>query len=86
MITIISMIICIIGTCTGFILGYKLRPSKEPETKVVVKKMKPIEKIKKNREHKEFEEEIKRQVDRYSTILDNINNYDGTDNMQKEIK
>lgn len=86
MITIVSMIISIAGTCIGFYLGYKLSPKKEEDKKTVYKKMKPIEKIKKTREMEELEEDIKKQMDTYSDILDNINNYDGTGNNQKEIK
>lgn len=88
MVGIIYTVLCIVSLIIGIVIGYKLKPSKveEPLKKVEVKKMTPIQKIKKNREDRELEEAVRKETQRYQDILDNINNYDGTGNNQKEIK
>lgn len=85
MINIIYTVLCIACLCIGFFAGYKINKPKE-EKKVVIKKMKPIEKVKKKREDKELEEFTREQMEKYQSILDNINNYDGSGKNQKEIK
>jgi hypothetical protein len=79
MIYIIYTVLCIACLCVGFFVGYKINKPKE------VKPIK-IEQVKKRRENKEAEEEFKKYVDKYTTLLDNINNYDGTSNKQREVK
>lgn len=67
-------------------MGYKVNKPKEEEKKVIVKRMKPVEKFKKHRENKKYEELVTKEMEKYSTILDNINNYDGTSKNQREVK
>ena len=82
MIYILYTILCVSCLCIGYFLG-TLKDNKQPVKKIDV--ISPIEKVKKNRENKELEEENKRQLERYSTILDNINNYDGSGNNQRKV-
>ena len=89
MINIIYTVLCIICLCLGFFVGYLInKPKKEEKEKkkVKVKYMKPVEKFKKDRENKKYENMVKEEMERYSTILDNINNYDGSSNNQREVK
>ena len=86
MINIVYTVLCIICLCLGFFVGYLINKPKKEEKKVIVKKMKPVEKFKKHRENKEYENMVKEEMERYSTILDNINNYDGSSNNQREVK
>ena len=78
MIYIIYTVLCIACLCVGFFVGYKINKPKE-------EKPIKIEQVKKRRENKEAEE-FKKYVDKYTTLLDNINNYDGTSNNQREVK
>ena len=79
---IVYTVLCIACLCVGFFVGYKINQPK-PETKTFVKK-KPD--VKKMREIAELDEETKRQMEKYETILDNINNYDGSSNNQRKVK
>jgi hypothetical protein len=77
---IIYTVLCIACLCVGFFVGYKINKPKE---------VKPVEKPKtkaKKIENLAAEEEFKKSVEKWSTILDNINNYDGTSNNQREVK
>ena len=78
---IVYTVLCIASLCIGFFVGYNLKPKQE--TKTFVKK-KPD--VKKMRELEELDEETKRQMEKYETILDNINNYDGSSNNQRKVK
>ena len=78
---IVYTILCVACLCIGFFVGYNIKPKQE--TKVLVKK-KPS--VKETREQEELDEEIRRQMDKYETILDNINNYDGSSNNQRKVK
>lgn len=90
MINIIYTVLCIICLCLGFFVGYLInKPKKEEKKKkkkVVVKMMEPVERFKKHRENKKYEELATKEMEKYSTILDNINNYDGTSKNQREVK
>lgn len=79
MIYIIYTVLSIICLCLGFFVGYRINKPKE-------EKPIKIEQVKKKRENKEAEEELKKYIDKYTTLLDNINNYDGTSNNQREVK
>lgn len=76
---ILYSILCVACLCIGFFVGYRL--PKQTETKEIKK---PTV-IKKARENKELEEETKKYMEKYSTILDNINNYDGSANNQRKV-
>lgn len=79
MISIIYTVISIACLIFGFYAGYKINKPKE-------QKPIKIEQVKKKRENAEAEEEFKKYVDKYTTLLENINNYDGTSNNQREVK
>lgn len=77
---IIYTVLCIACLCVGFFVGYKI--NKPKEVKLVEKPKAKAKKI----ENTAAEEEFKKSVEKWSTILDNINNYDGTSNNQREVK
>lgn len=77
-------ILCVACLCMGFIIGYSLnKPPVTQETKTFIKK-KPD--VKKMREQEELDEEMRKTMEKYETILDNINNYDGSSNNQRKVK
>jgi hypothetical protein len=76
---ILYSILCVACLCIGFFVGYRLPKQAEP------KEIKKPSLIKKARENKELEEETKKYMEKYSTILDNINNYDGSGNNQRKV-
>lgn len=78
---IVYTVLCVACLCIGFFVGYRIgKPKQEPKTFIAKKPS-----IKQKREHQEFEEEVRKQMDRYNTILDNINNYDGSTNNQRKV-
>lgn len=80
MISILYAILCVVCLCIGFFSGYNLNHEKKIEVKS------PIEEIKKKYEEHKYTEQRKEEVQQFNDILENIENYDGTGNNQKELK
>lgn len=80
MISILYAILCVVCLCIGFFSGYNLNHEKKIEVKS------PIEEIKKKHEEHKYTEQRKEEVQQFNDILENIENYDGTGNNQKELK
>lgn len=78
MISLIYTILCIACLCVGFFCGYRINSSKPIQN--------PITSIKEKMETKKVEEANKEQIEELNKILDNINNYDGTPQGQKELR
>lgn len=71
-------ILIIISYTLGLYLGNRLSNGKE----IKIPRIEPIKAVKQYYEEKEIKEE----QERISTILSNIENYDGTSNGQSEVK
>lgn len=84
MINLIYTILCIACLCMGFFVGYRMpRESKSVNN---VPLTNPIKAVKKKIEDKKAQEEIQEQLEELNKIYQNIENYDGTENNQKELK
>jgi hypothetical protein len=75
---ILYSILCVACLCIGFFVGYRIPRQAEPK----VEKKPTFKKVKHDTE---LEEETKKYMEKYSTILDNINNYDGSGNNQRKV-
>ncbi len=80
MIQIISMLIVMVSFFLGVIVGNKLHKNEKIEIPKIDKKKIPF-----TDEYKQTKEEAER-VKKLNTILENINNYDGTSNNQRSVK
>lgn len=80
MISILYAILCVVCLCIGFFSGYNLNHEKKIEIKS------PITEVKKKMEEHQNAKEQEERMQQFSTILENIENYDGTGNNQKELK
>lgn len=85
MINLVYTILCILCMCIGFFVGSRIAKGNTTEIKKIPI-VNPIEKIKKKIEEKKDNEEIREQLDELNKIYENIENYDGTSNNQKELK
>lgn len=81
MINLIYTILCIACLCIGFFCGLKMN-TKPTEHKVV----NPIKKIKQTIQEKKDDNELQEQLDELNRIYENIENYDGTSESQKELR
>ena len=80
MISILYAILCVACLCIGFFSGYNLNHEKKIEIKS------PITEVKrKYEEHKNMKEQEEK-IQQFNAILENIENYDGTGDNQKELK
>ena len=76
---ILYSILCVACLCMGFFVGYKIN---KPKEKVFIT---PKPDVKRIRENQELDEELKKNMEKWSTVLDNINNYDGSGNNQRKV-
>lgn len=76
---ILYSILCIACLCMGFFVGYKIN---KPKERVVVR---PKPDVKRIRENQEVDEEFKKRMEKWTRILDNINDYDGSGNNQRKV-
>lgn len=76
---ILYSILCVACLCIGFFVGYKIN---KPKERVIVR---PKPDVKRTRENQELDEELKKNMEKWSTVLDNINNYDGSGNNQRKV-
>ena len=77
---IIYTILCIACLCVGFFVGYRI--NKPKPTSIVARK---VESKKERIEKQKIDEEMKKQMEIYNTVLENINNYDGSSNNQRKV-
>lgn len=82
MINLIYTILCILCLCIGFFVGYKM--PKYEQTKLKIPN--PIKEIKNKIEDKKEQEKLQEQIDEINLIYENLENYDGTAESQKELK
>lgn len=83
MINLIYTILCIACLCMGFFVGYKTA-SKSTVNKVTISN--PIKTIKEKIEDKKEQQEIQEQLEELNKIYGNLENYDGSNKGQKELK
>lgn len=82
MVNLIYTVLCILCLCIGFFVGFNL----QKDVKVLPKVENPIKKIKNKIAEKQEMDNIQEQIEQINTIYENIENYDGTGNNQKELK
>ena len=83
MINLIYTILCIVCLCIGFFYGYRLTNKKSIEN---ISVSNPIKKVKEKIEDKKEQEKINEQLEELNKIYENIENYDGTNKGQKELR
>ena len=76
---ILYSILCVACLCIGFFVGYKIN---KPKERVIVR---PKPDVKRTRENQELDEEFKKKMEKWTRILDNINDYDGSGNNQRKV-
>jgi len=69
--------------CMSFMCGTMTRQRKT--SRKAIKIPNPVKAIKEHNEEKKAFEDYKKETEIYNTILNNIDNYDGTSRGQKEI-
>lgn len=79
LIILVSGLVCCLCFLCGAIVGQKTINGE----KVTIPN--PVKNIKEHKEMKESIEEYNKEMETYNTILENIDNYDGTSRGQKEI-
>lgn len=84
MINLIYTILCIACLCIGFFVGYKIASLNKITGKVSIPH--PIKTVKEKIENKKEQEAIQEQLDELNRIYENIENYDGSNKGQKELK
>ena len=84
MINLIYTILCIACLCVGFFVGYKTSNPNKTISKVSMQN--PIKTVKEKIENKKEQEAIQEQLDELNRIYENIENYDGSNKGQKELK
>ena len=82
MISLLYTILCIFCLCLGFFVGQKTSKNEKLEIKIP----NPVKDIKEKMEDKKYNEELQEQIDELNRIAENIENYDGTSENQKELK
>lgn len=80
MISLIYTVLCIACLCVGFFCGYRIGHQKP------IHIQNPITTVKEKMETKKIEDANKERLEELNTILENIENYDGTSQGQKELK
>lgn len=80
MISLIYTVLCIACLCVGFFCGYRIEHQKP------IHIQNPITTVKEKMETKKIEDANKERLEELNTILENIENYDGTSQGQKELK
>ena len=79
-ISVIAMFAIIFSYTLGLKNGQALTNKKEIEN------INPVKRIKNELENYQREKEVKNEIDKMNIIIDNIENYDGTSERQKEVK
>jgi hypothetical protein len=83
MINLIYTILCIACLCVGFFVGYKTASG---NTLSNVSIPNPIKTVKEKIEDKKEQQEIQEQLEELNIIYGNLENYDGSNKGQKELK
>lgn len=84
MINLIYTILCIVCLCMGFFVGRKTASDNQTINKIAIPN--PVKTIKNKIEDKKYNEELQAQLEELNKIAENIDNYDGTSENQKELK
>ncbi len=84
MINLIYTILCIACLCVGFFVGYKTANGNRTANKVSIPN--PIKTVKEKIEDKKEQQEIQEQLEELNKIYGNLENYDGSNKGQKELK
>ena len=84
MINLIYTILCIACLCIGFFVGHKTAGEYKTVSKVSIQN--PIKTVKEKMQNKKEQETIQEQLDELNRIYENIENYDGSNKGQKELK
>lgn len=84
MINLIYTILCIVCLCMGFFVGRKTASDNRTTNKIAITN--PAKTIKNKMEDKKYNEELQAQLEELNKIAENIDNYDGTSENQKELK
>ena len=82
MVNLIYTILCIICMCIGFFVGYKIGKGE----KVQVSIPNPVKTVKEKIEDRKVQEQIQEQLEELNRICENIENYNGSNEGQKELK
>ena len=77
-------IVCV-GMLTAFVIGAKVGQAVSKGEKVEVSIPNPVEAVRESVERREARREAKAKTDRFETIMQNIDNYDGTPMGQVEV-
>lgn len=83
--TIIAMIVMAVACITCLVLGVKIGQSTAKGEDVDLSLPNPIEYWQEKHAQKEARKEAQREADKVSTILANIDSYDGTGANQQEV-
>ena len=67
--------------CISFFMGAKLGQKVSTNQEIKLPTLNPVKIVKEHKEDKKAKDEL----DKYNTVLSNIENYDGTGNNQKEV-
>lgn len=78
---IILAIVINIGNILCFIIGAKITQKLSKKEEIIIPELNPVKAIKERQLTKQQEEEL----EKYNTIFENIDNYDGTGANQKEV-
>lgn len=78
---IILAIVINIGNILCFIIGAKITQKLSKKEEIIIPELNPVKAIKERQLTKQQEEEL----EKFNTIFENIDNYDGTGANQKEV-
>ena len=68
-----------------FFIGAKVGQRVAKGESVELPTLNPVKAVKEHNEKKQAEKEAEREQEKINTIMENINNYDGTPNGQKDV-
>lgn len=84
MVNLIYTILCIACLCVGFFVGYKTAEVNKIVSKVSIPN--PVKTVKEKIEDRKVQEQIQEQLEELNRICENIENYNGSNEGQKELK
>lgn len=81
------LIIAVVGALNiaCFFIGAKVGQRVTKGENIELPSLNPVKAIKEHNEQKQAEKEAEREQERINTIMQNIENYDGTPNGQKDV-
>jgi len=79
--TILTCTVFGVFLCISFFMGAKLGQKVSSNQEIKLPTLNPVKIAKEYKEDKKAKDEL----DKYNTVLSNIENYDGTSNNQKEV-